>query len=102
MRTLGAVREAAYNLSLNPMSCVNGDLVIVCPICRDGGLYARAAFRFEFGVLGIRCGGCERYGDDPHDILYALGHNPEEGEPFELVLRVFDLLWALHRTAVAA
>lgn len=102
LRTLRAVRDTAHTKGLNPVTTMQGDVVIDCPLCREAGTYSRAVFRSDRRLLAANCHGCERYDDDPLDVLRWLGHDPDEGEPHEIALRVFDLLWAMHKLGVAA
>jgi hypothetical protein len=73
------------------------EVLVPCPICEENGLRSIASLLVEFGAPLVSCGGCERWGDDPHRILDWLGDDPESDDPFEIPLRVFDLIWALER-----
>jgi hypothetical protein len=102
LRSLASVARAARHQGLTIVPTQLREVLFECPVCRACGLFALACIDLDLGTPVVRCAGCERWGDNPFDVLSVLGHDPDEGEPFELVLRIFDLLWTMHRLEVAA
>jgi hypothetical protein len=97
MRTLAAVERAARLVGLRVYPSRQREVLFACPRCRDRGLGSLAVVEVVAGVPVVSCRGCEAWGDDPRAILHFLGHDPVEGDEYEVLLRVFDLLWAMHR-----
>jgi hypothetical protein len=102
LRSLAGVTRAARNQGLEVIPTLLREVLFECPVCKAAGLKASACVEILSGAPSVRCRGCERWGDDPFEILTRLGYDPDVGEPYEIPLRVFDLLWALERERVAA
>jgi hypothetical protein len=102
LRTLAGVESAARRLGLEVFPTELREVLFECPRCKGYGLRALACVELILGVPVVRCAGCEAWGDDPFNILLELGHDPDAGEPYELVLRIFELLWTMHRLGRAA
>jgi hypothetical protein len=78
------------------------EVVFECPRCKAGGLRQLCCIDIVLGQPRVTCRGCESWDDDPQRTVSLLGYDPDEGDPPEVVLRVFDLLWAMHRSEGAA
>jgi hypothetical protein len=102
LRTLRDVADAAERQGLKRVHTQLREVLIECPVCREAGVKSLACITVELHTPIVRCRGCEAWGDDPFDVLYVLGHDPDRGEPYEIPLRVFQLLEAMHRLGVAA
>lgn len=98
LRTLASVAKAARNQGLQVIPTLMREVLLECPTCKTAGLKALASVTIEDHGPTVHCKGCESWGDDPYDILTTLGHDPDKDDPYEIVLRVFDLLWTLERT----
>lgn len=99
LRTLDGVTSRCRNLGLRVYPTELREVLFDCPICKAAGLKARAYIELINHQPIARCQGCENWGDDPHEILAFLGHDDLEHDEFEIILRIFDLLWAMHRNA---
>jgi hypothetical protein len=101
LRTLQDVADAVDRLGLERVQTQLREVLFECPVCREAGTKALACVTVEYHAPVIRCASCERWGDDPRDILGVLGHDTNHGEPYEIPLRLFDLLWAMHLAEAA-
>lgn len=97
IRTLAQATQAARNQRLEVTPTLMPEVLLECPTCKQHGTRSLARIERINGALHPTCNTCELHDDDPYEILRILGHNPDHNEPHEITLRIFDLLWALHR-----
>lgn len=104
LRTLSGVAEAVRRLGIERVPTQLAEFALYCPIYRDAGLKSLAYVEAKSGALIPHCVGCECAGDDPDDIVFALeGHpDPWHGDPCEVLIRWFDLQYAIARADEAA
>lgn len=100
LRSLPDVAAAARRLGLDVVPTLLPEVLFTCPVCKRHGARSLARVEMVIGAPVVTCAGCERWDDDPFAILGVLGHDPDKGEPHEVALRVFDLMWAMHRHGV--
>lgn len=99
LRTLSSVARAARNQDLELVPTTLPEVLFQCPLCKADGKHQLCRVEMIDGNPSVTCNGCSSWGDDPFDILGVLGYDPDTTSEFEIQLRVFDLLWALHRAA---
>lgn len=99
IRSLASVAQAVHDQGLETLTTSMPEVVFQCPRCKKDRRKQLCSITIVDDHPIVRCNGCERWGDDPFDILTILGYDPDTTDEFEVALRVFDLLWALERAS---
>lgn len=99
LRTLPSIAQAARDQGLEVLPTSMPEVVFQCPRCKQASRRQLCSIRIVDDRPIVNCNGCERWDDDPFDILAILGYDPDTTDEFEVALRVFDLLWALERSS---
>lgn len=97
LRTLTGITRAVRLKGLELIPAYTPGVLFECPICKTSGLRSLACIEINAGTPTVRCAGCTQWSDEPFNILYHLGQDDDAHDPFEIQLRVFDLICAIER-----